>query len=72
MRQLRSITALTVVAILVTATNDGGAQWGPRYLLVAMPSWLLLVAANLGNMRPERGLPEESMSSRSRCCCAAA
>ena len=55
MRQLRSITALTVVAILVTATNDGGAQWGPRYLLVAMPSWLLLVAANLGNMTTGEG-----------------
>ncbi len=54
--QLRSITALTVVAILFTATNDGGAQWGPRYLLVAMPSWLLLVAASLGNLTTGEGV----------------
>ena len=33
-----------VAGVVLTATNDGGAQWGVRYLLVAAPPLLLLAA----------------------------
>jgi hypothetical protein len=36
---------VTVSLILLLAPNDGGAQWGPRYLLVATP-WLSLAAGH--------------------------
>lgn len=38
-------TVLAIIAVIATAPNDGGAQWGPRYLLFAVPP-LLLVAAD--------------------------
>jgi hypothetical protein len=39
------LTALVAAAgVVLTATNDGGAQWGTRYLLVAAPPLLLLAA----------------------------
>ncbi|MBI2220594.1 MAG: hypothetical protein HYU53_05245 [Acidobacteria bacterium] len=38
-------TLLGIVAVIATAPNDGGAQWGPRYILFAAPV-LLLVAAH--------------------------
>ena len=43
--RLLAIAALaTVAGVVLTATNDGGAQWGTRYLLVAAPPLLLLAA----------------------------
>jgi hypothetical protein len=33
-----------VAGVVLTATNDGGAQWGTRYLLIAAPPLLLLAA----------------------------
>jgi hypothetical protein len=33
---------VAVVGIVLTAPNDGGAQWGARYLLIAAPPLLLL------------------------------
>ena len=33
-----------MAGVVLTATNDGGAQWGTRYLLVAAPPLLLLAA----------------------------
>jgi hypothetical protein len=39
------VAAITCAAgVLATVPNDGGAQWGPRYLLVAVPALLLLAA----------------------------
>lgn len=38
-------TLLVILAVIATAPNDGGAQWGPRYVLFALPA-LLLVAAH--------------------------
>ena len=32
---LRNVAALFILAVWLTAPNDGGAQWGPRYLLPA-------------------------------------
>ena len=46
-RELRltsGTAAIYVVGVLLTAPNDGGASWGPRYLLPALP---LLVLAGL-------------------------
>jgi hypothetical protein len=42
--RLALATFVTVVGVLLTATNDGGAQWGTRYLLIAAPPLLLLAA----------------------------
>jgi len=43
-RQLVIAALVTVAGVVLTATNDGGAQWGTRYLLVAAPPLLLLAA----------------------------
>ena len=43
-RQLAIAALVTVAGVVLTATNDGGAQWGTRYLLVAAPPLLLLAA----------------------------
>jgi hypothetical protein len=43
-RQLAITALVTVAGVVLTATNDGGAQWGTRYLLVAAPPLLLLAA----------------------------
>lgn len=34
-RFLLLVSAATVAGVIATAPNDGGAQWGPRYLLLA-------------------------------------
>lgn len=38
------LAGVAAAGVVLTATNDGGAQWGPRYLLIATPP-LMLVAA---------------------------
>ena len=43
-RRLAVAALVTVAGVVLTATNDGGAQWGTRYLLVAAPALLLLAA----------------------------
>src|SRR6185436_15095648 len=43
-RRLYWLAAVAVAGVVLTATNDGGAQWGVRYLLVAAPPLLLLAA----------------------------
>jgi hypothetical protein len=43
-RRLRIVATVTVVGIMLTATHDGGAQWGPRFLLVASVPLMLLAA----------------------------
>ena len=43
-RQLWMIGLVTVAAIAAASAHDGGAQWGPRFLLVAVPPLMLLVA----------------------------
>jgi hypothetical protein len=44
LRRLAFVAAATIAGIVLTATHDGGAQWGARYLLVAAPPLLLLAA----------------------------
>ena len=43
-RRLALAALVAVAGVVLTATNDGGAQWGTRYLLVAAPPLLLLAA----------------------------
>jgi hypothetical protein len=43
-RRLALAALVTIAGVILSATNDGGAQWGTRYLLVAAPPLLLLAA----------------------------
>jgi hypothetical protein len=43
-RRLSVIAAVSIVGIVLTATHDGGAQWGARFLLVAAPPLIVLAA----------------------------
>jgi hypothetical protein len=43
-RHLGVLALVATAGVVLTATNDGGAQWGVRYLLVAAPPLLLLAA----------------------------
>lgn len=49
-------SALTVLGVLVFAPNDGGAQWGPRYLLLAYGPLVPLVADRLQALWRRGGL----------------
>jgi hypothetical protein len=46
-RLLSITTAIYVAGVLLTAPNDGGAQWGPRYLLPVVPLLALLSLAGM-------------------------
>lgn len=39
------IAAVTIIGVLLTSTHDGGAQWGPRFLLIATPVFIVLAAS---------------------------
>jgi len=43
-RRLYMIALITLAGIVLTATHDGGAQWGARLLLVTAPPLLVLAA----------------------------
>ena len=43
-RWLYVMAAVTILGIVLTAAHDGGAQWGPRFLLVAAPVVIVLAA----------------------------
>jgi hypothetical protein len=43
-RRLFAIALITSTAVLLTATHDGGAQWGPRFLLISTPVLIVLAA----------------------------
>ena len=43
------LTLFTVVAVWLTSTHDGGAQWGPRFVLIAAPAMIVLAAANVSD-----------------------
>ncbi len=40
------LTVFTVVAVWLSSTHDGGAQWGPRFVLIAAPAMIVLAAAS--------------------------
>lgn len=41
------VAVVTALGVWLTSTHDGGAQWGPRFLLIATPAFVLLAAAGL-------------------------
>ena len=43
-RRLYAMALITIVAVILTATHDGGAQWGPRFALIAAPLAIVLAA----------------------------
>jgi hypothetical protein len=43
-RRLYAIALVTIAGIVMTATHDGGAQWGARLLLVSAPPLMVLTA----------------------------
>jgi hypothetical protein len=40
------LSLFTVIAVWLSSTHDGGAQWGPRFVLIAAPALIVLAAAN--------------------------
>lgn len=44
------LLGLTLLGVVLTASNDGGAQWGPRYLMIASPVAILLAARGAGEV----------------------
>ena len=60
LRPLRVLAGLTAVLVVVTATHDGGAQWGPRFLLIVTPPLIVLASTAIadviapGSWRPAR------------------
>jgi hypothetical protein len=52
-RFLWLVSALTVILIFLTAPNDGGGQWAPRYLLFAYVP-LVVLAADAVDALPRR------------------
>jgi hypothetical protein len=43
-RRMWLIAAVSLLGILLTSAHDGGAQWGPRFLLIGAPAILLLAS----------------------------
>lgn len=51
---LTAVAVITVVLGAITAPNDGGGQWGPRYLLFAfVPAAVLLAGFLQATVRPQ-------------------
>jgi hypothetical protein len=44
LRRLYLLALVPLCAVVLTATHDGGAQWGPRFLLVSVPPLIVLGA----------------------------
>jgi hypothetical protein len=40
------IAAVAALGVILTAAHDGGAQWGPRFLLIVTPVLIVLAAAS--------------------------
>ena len=53
-RFLAAVAGVTLVLVLLTAPNDGGAQWAPRYLLFAYIP-LVILASDVVDALPKRG-----------------
>lgn len=50
------------IGVVLTAPNDGGAQWGPRYLLPVVPLVLLLSLNGVARLLDEQyGIPRSAL-----------
>jgi hypothetical protein len=54
--RLLVLAGVSIGGVLLTANNDGGAQWGPRYLLIASPAVMLLAARSATSILESRRL----------------
>ena len=45
--RLEWLAVVSTIGVWLTSTHDGGAQWGPRFLLIATPAFLVLAATAL-------------------------
>jgi hypothetical protein len=54
-RPLWLLAGIPLVGVVLTAPNDGGAQWGPRYLLIIVPPLLLLALDAAVRLLARRG-----------------
>lgn len=50
LRRFQLLALISVALVLLTATHDGGAQWGPRFLLIITPPVIVLAAAALSDV----------------------
>ena len=50
LRPLRILAGLAAVLVVLTATHDGGAQWGPRFLLIIAAPLMLLAATAIAEL----------------------
>jgi hypothetical protein len=57
---LLAIAAGTAALVMLTAPNDGGAQWGPRYLLLAYPPLAILATDTLAYVVRFLGMPRRA------------
>ncbi|MEI8307464.1 MAG: hypothetical protein WCF99_10410 [Chloroflexales bacterium] len=48
-RLLLGAAAVFIIGVLLTAPNDGGSQWGPRYLLPVLPALVIAGLATIGD-----------------------
>jgi hypothetical protein len=46
---------VSTAAVLLLSTHDGGAQWGPRFLLIASPALIVLVCDAIGRVLDRSG-----------------
>lgn len=54
-RSLWILAAVPLLCVVLTAPNDGGSQWGPRYLLIIVPPLLLLALEAAVTLTERRG-----------------
>ena len=57
---LLAVAAATAALVVLTAPNDGGAQWGPRYLLLAYPPLAILATDTLAYVVRFLGMPRRA------------
>jgi hypothetical protein len=50
LRPLRIFAGVAATLVVLTATHDGGAQWGPRFLLIVAPPLMVLAATAIADV----------------------
>ena len=57
---LLAVAVATAALVVLTAPNDGGAQWGPRYLLLVYPPLAILATDTLAYVVRFLGMPRRA------------
>jgi hypothetical protein len=50
LRPLRILVGVAAALVVLTATHDGGAQWGPRFLLIVAAPVMVLAASAIADL----------------------